>query len=77
MAKRIKIGDKHEIMNRNKEKKDIQIAIQNLADKSEEEALQWFRTQFKELPKQAREGLEKVIKTLWANAKILRQMGFK
>lgn len=77
MAKVRKIGDKKEILKRQKEESDVKALIGGMADKSEEEVLKWFRAQFKELPKQVRDGLETVIKTLWANAKILRKLGIK
>ncbi len=77
MAKIKQFCDKQELLKRKKEHEDMRTFIHTMADLTPKQLDQWFASQFKELPKQARDGLETVVKALWANAKMLNQLGLK
>ncbi|MCP5046720.1 MAG: hypothetical protein GY940_06085 [bacterium] len=70
MAKIKRIGDKKEILKRRQEAKDHEMCIDTIAGQSEKQLEKWFKKHFSVLPKEAREGLDVIVKALWANTKV-------
>jgi hypothetical protein len=74
MAKIRKIGNKTEILKRKKELSDQEKCIKSIADLDEKQLDKWFDQHFSGVSDDVREGLEVIVKALWANAKVTRKM---
>jgi hypothetical protein len=73
MAKIRKVGNKAEILKAKKERTEWEKLIDNIADKSEEELATWFNAHFSGLSTDIRQGLELIVKAVWANAKVTKK----
>jgi hypothetical protein len=74
MAKIKRIGDKKAILKKKKELTDQESFINSIADNSEKQLDKWFKDHFSTLPEEVKEGLEVIIKAVWANAKVTKNM---
>ncbi len=74
MAKIRKIGDKTEILKRKLELTDQEKFIKSIADQNEKQLDKWFDQHFSSVSDDVREGLEVIVKALWANAKVTRKI---
>lgn len=74
MAEIRKIGNKVEILNARQERTNWETLIDDIAEKNEDELATWFNNHFSGLSADIRSGMELIVKTIWANAKLTRKI---
>lgn len=68
------IGDKNAILLKKMEQTDIASHMKHFAQMKESRLGEWVDEYFSGLPEDVREGLEIIVKALWANAKVLQKL---
>ena len=71
---RLKIGNKMEIEARKAEISELKTYLNNISDKSLAELKTWFDQRFSGFTQAQQDGLWVIVKTQWANAKVLKKI---
>ena len=74
MAKIKQIGNKTEILKKKIDRSKKEKFLDDMANMEEDQLNEWFDKHFSGFPGDTRSGFELIIRTLWANARVTREM---
>jgi hypothetical protein len=74
MAKIRTIGNKEEILKKKNERSEWEKCIYPIGDMTDKELIVWLEKHFSGLTEETRSGMEVLVRSVWVNAKLLRNL---